>query len=99
MIRSWDSRGHNFRNEYDFLRRPTGVFVLGTDNGNSDPRTLAAEVQYEKITYGEAQPNPELLNLRTRIFRHIDVAGVITNQGANPATHQNESFDFKGNLL
>ena len=97
VIRTWDSRGHNFRNEYDFLRRPTGLFVLGTDNAKSDPHTLAGEVQFEKIIYGEAQPGP--LNLRTRIVQHIDAAGVITNMGTNHVSHQDESFDFKGNLL
>ena len=30
-IRSWDSRGHVFRTEYDALRRPVRAFVQGTD--------------------------------------------------------------------
>jgi hypothetical protein len=55
-IRAWDRRGHNSRSEYDALRRPTGMFVLGTDSTNSDPRTTAAEVLFQKITYGEGQP-------------------------------------------
>ena len=98
-IRSWDSRGHNFRTEYDVLRRPTHRFVLGTDNLNSDPRTTAAEVLYEKIVYGEGQPSPEILNLRTRVFQQYDAAGVVTNRGHNPDTNREEGFDFKGNLL
>jgi RHS repeat-associated protein len=96
-IRSWDSRGHNFRTEYDALRRLTGMFVLGTDNVNSDPRTTAAEVLYEKISYGEGQP--QALNLHTRIFQHADAAGVVTNMGHNPITNQDEGYDFKGNPL
>lgn len=96
-IRSWDSRGHNFRTEYDALRRPTGLFVLGTDNANSDPRTTAGEVLYDKTIYGEGQP--AALNLSTRVFQHWDAAGVVTNQGINPVTQQAEGFDFKGNLL
>jgi RHS repeat-associated protein len=96
-IRAWDSRGHNYRTEYDVLRRPMGRFVLGTDTVNSDPRTLTTEVLYEKITYGEGQP--AALNLRTRIFQHADAAGVVTNSGTNPITSQQEGFDFKGNLL
>jgi RHS repeat-associated protein len=95
--RAWDNRGHNFRTEYEVLRRPTGSFVLGTDNAHSDPRTTAAEVLYEKIIYGETQP--AALNLRTRIFQHADAAGVVTNLGHNPVTNQDEAFDFKGNLL
>lgn len=96
-IRSWDDRGHNFRTEYDALRRPTGLFVLGTDSVNSDPRTTAAEVLYEKNSYGEGQP--PALNLRTRIFQHADAAGIVTNMGHNPVTNRDEGYDFKGNLL
>lgn len=96
-IRAWDSRGHNFRTEYDVLRRPTGMFVLGTDAVNSDPRTMAAEILYEEIVYGEGQP--AALNLKTRVFQHSDAVGVVTNMGHNPVTNQDEGFDFKGNLL
>ena len=39
------------------LRRPIGMFVRGTDSANSDPRTTAAEVQFQKIEYGEGQPD------------------------------------------
>ena len=28
---AWDSRGHQFRNEYDALRRPVRSFVQGAD--------------------------------------------------------------------
>ncbi|HEY2499456.1 MAG TPA: SpvB/TcaC N-terminal domain-containing protein [Candidatus Angelobacter sp.] len=96
-VRAWDSRGHNFRTAYDALRRPTGQFVLGTDVANSDPRTLASEVLYDKIEYGEGQP--ATLNLATRVFRHSDSAGTLTNIGHNALTGQAEAFDFKGNLL
>jgi RHS repeat-associated protein len=96
-IRSWDSRGHNFRTEYDALRRPTSLFVQGTDNVNSDPRTTAGEVLCEQTTYGESQP--AALNSRTRVFQHMDSAGIVTNKGTNPVTNLDEGFDFKGNLL
>jgi RHS repeat-associated protein len=96
-IRVWDSRGHNFRTAYDGLRRPTQQFVLGTDAVNSDTRTLAGEVLYESIEYGEGQPAS--LNLATRVFRHSDSGGIVTNMGHNPDTNQDEGFDFKGNLL
>jgi RHS repeat-associated protein len=98
-IRKWDTRGHNFSAEYDALRRPTSMYVTGTDPSNSDPRTLGAKVCYEKITYGEGQVNDQGLNLRTRVFQHADAAGVVTNRGTNPVTGQDEAFDFKGNLL
>ncbi|HEY6924748.1 MAG TPA: SpvB/TcaC N-terminal domain-containing protein, partial [Steroidobacteraceae bacterium] len=87
-IRTWDTRGHNHRNEYDALRRPTGLFVQGTDTVNSDPRTLA-EVLYQKIVYGEGQPDDAAQNLRTRAHAISDTAGTVTSEG----------YDFKGNLL
>ncbi|MGB9119686.1 MAG: RHS repeat-associated core domain-containing protein, partial [Candidatus Angelobacter sp.] len=98
-IRAWDSRGHNFRTASDALRRPTQRFVHGTDADNSDPRTLAGEVVYERTVYGEGQPNDRALNLRTRVFQHQDIAGVITNMGQNSVAGRDEAFDFKGNLL
>jgi hypothetical protein len=97
-IRAWDSRGHDFRTEYDVLRRPANLFVLGTDPGNSDLRTLNAEVLCEKTVYGEGQAGDQALNLRGRIFQHLDAAGSVTNIGQN-ASGVNEAFDFKGNLL
>jgi RHS repeat-associated protein len=98
-IRAWDTRGDNFRTAYDELRRPKSSFVFGTDAVNSDPRTTAAEVLFEKTAYGEGQPNDKALNLRTRVFQHFDSAGVVTSFGHNPATNQDEAYDFKGNLL
>ncbi len=98
VIRSWDSRGHNVRSEYDALRRPTAHYVLGTDPLNSDPRTVAAELQLDKTVYGEGQPSDQQVNLRTRVYQRYDSAGIVTNMDAN-STGQNESYDVKGNLL
>jgi len=98
-IRAWDSRGHNFRTAYDTLRRPTGLFVQGIDANNSDSRTLNGEVQYEKTDYGEGQPNDQALNLRSRVFKRYDTAGIVTSMGHNAVTNQDEAYDFKGNLL
>jgi RHS repeat-associated protein len=98
-IRAFDSRGHNLRTEYDLLRRPLNLFVLGTDAVNSDARTTAAEVQFEKTVYGEGQPNDQALNLRTRVFQHFDAAGVVNNVVTDPVTAKNVAFDFKGNPL
>jgi RHS repeat-associated protein len=97
VIRAWDTRGHNFRSEYDALRRPTGLYVLGTDVVNSDPRTTAGEALFDQSIYGEGQP--AALNARTRVFQHADAAGVVTNKGTNPVSGLDEGFDFKGNLL
>jgi RHS repeat-associated protein len=98
-IRAWDSRGHNFRTAYDALRRPKGLFVLGSDPNNSDHHTLNGEVQYEKTDYGEGQPNDQALNLRTRVFKRYDSAGIVMSMGHNAITNRDEAYDFKGNLL
>jgi RHS repeat-associated protein len=98
-IRAWDSRGHDFATSYDALRRPLTLTVKGNDAANSDPRTLAAPVVYEKIEYGEGQAQDTDLNLRNRVFRHYDGAGVLTNVDVDPATGAQQAFDFKGNLL
>ena len=88
-IRAWDARDHEFRTEYDRLRRPLNQFVRGTDANESDPRVLNRDVLFGKIEYGEGQANDVGLNLRTRPFRSYDNAGILTS----------EKYDFKGNLL
>lgn len=88
-VRAWDARGHAFRFAYDALRRPTAQWVRGTDVAQSDPRTLNQEVLYQRIVYGEAEPEAEVRNLRTRAVRQYDDAGIVT-MGA---------YDFKGNVL
>jgi hypothetical protein len=98
-IRSWDSRGHAFRTEYDALRRPARSFVQGTDTANSDPQTLPQEILFARTDYGEGYPNDIALNLRTRVFRQYDPAGVVTHLAINPVTNQDEAYDFRGNLL
>jgi RHS repeat-associated protein len=93
-IRAWDSRGHTFRTEHDRLRRPVRAFAKGTDA--ADPN---GEILHEKTEYGEDQPNDLALNLRTRVFRQGDSAGVVTHSAFNPSTGRDEAYDFKGNLL
>ena len=66
---------------------------------SSDPRTLNREILFALTEYGEGQPNDIALNLRTRVFRRSDGAGIVTHVGHNPATDQDEAYDFKGNLL
>jgi hypothetical protein len=97
-IRAWDSRGHNFTTSYDALRRPLQQTVRGT-SVDSDPRTLNRDLLADKIEVGEGQANPEALNLRTRMFRHFDSAGVATNARLDANGNPIEAYDFKGNLL
>ncbi|TXH36059.1 MAG: toxin [Burkholderiaceae bacterium] len=112
-IRAWDSRGHNFTTKYDALRRPVEQTVRGTFSDadplkpNSDPRSLNRDILVDKIEYGEpplgAAPAQETeaqrLNLRTRIYRHSDSAGIATNARLDASGHPTEAYDFKGNLL
>ena len=112
-IRAWDSRGHNFATKYDALRRPVEQTVRGTFSDadplkpNSDPRTLNRNILVDKIEYGEpplgAAPAEETeaqrLNLRTRIYRHADSAGIATNARLDASGNPVEAYDFKGNLL
>lgn len=112
-MRAWDSRGHNFTINYDALRRPIEQYVRGTFSDadplkpNSDPRTLNRDVLVDRIEYGEppfnATPAQETeaqrLNLRTRILRHSDSAGIATNARLDASGNPTEAYDFKGNPL
>ncbi|MEX0959536.1 MAG: SpvB/TcaC N-terminal domain-containing protein [Burkholderiales bacterium] len=105
-VRAWDSRGHNFTTTYDALRRPVGQTVRGT-TAESDPRTLNRDVLVDRIEYGEPPPNAtdaqeseaQRLNLRTRIYRHSDSAGVVTSARLDANGNPTAAYDFKGNLL
>ena len=78
---------------------------------NSDRRTLnlsnSSNLLIDKIEYGEPPLNatPALeaeaqrLNLRTRIYKHSDTAGVITNALLDPTRSPLFAYDYKGNLL
>lgn len=76
--------GHAFRTEYDALRRPVQSFVRGAIS-----QDLNEEILYARTVYGEGQTNDQRLNLRGRLFRRCDGAGVVTSL----------RFDHQGNLL
>jgi RHS repeat-associated protein len=97
-IRAWDNRGHNFVTAYDPLRRPMVQYVRGT-TADSDPRTLDHDILVEKIEYGEGIPNAEAFNLRTRIYRQFDSAGIANSARLNSNGAVIAAYDFKGNLL
>jgi RHS repeat-associated protein len=98
-IRAWDSRGHMFETIYDQLRRPIEQRVTGEDSLRPDQRLRNRTVTIEKTEYGESHTNSCALNLRMRVFKSYDGAGVVTHAGHNPHTEKDEAYDFKGNLL
>ncbi|MFU1927405.1 SpvB/TcaC N-terminal domain-containing protein [Bordetella hinzii] len=76
----------------------------------SDPRTLnppnQAGLLVERIEYGEPPPGVSAaqeaavlrVNLRTRIMRHFDSAGVLIHGRPDASGLLMEAYDFKGNL-
>lgn len=70
-VRSWDSRGHMMRTEYDLLGRQTHAFLQA--NGGQ-------EILTDRIVYGEAHPLATALNLRGKPFEHYDGAGRVRNE-------------------
>ena len=76
----FDSRDQRLHYRYDGLRRPEALFVRTGDG----PDRLA-----ERSEYGESKPDGAAHNLRGRIYRQYDGAGVLNTP----------SYDFKGNLL
>ncbi len=79
-LRTWDERNHEFQYFYDNLHRPIQSKVLGGDGV-----TLLDHI-FERVFYGESQPNPELKNLRGQVFRHYDTGGLV----------ETPTYDFKG---
>ncbi|MES2936378.1 MAG: SpvB/TcaC N-terminal domain-containing protein [Pseudomonadota bacterium] len=97
-IRAWDDRGHTFTTRYDALRRPVAQVVRG-DTAVSDPRTFQKDVLTETTEYGESLAAPEACNLRTRVFRQRDGAGIAVHARLDAGGNPVEAYDFKGNQL
>jgi len=78
LVHGWDSRGQQQRRTYDVLRRPVDTFMLGSDG---------VERQLIHLAYGESVDNAEASNLRGRLARQFDTAGLVVHP----------TYDFKGN--
>ena len=76
-----NSRGFTFRTKYDALRGPIAGHVAGPG--------ITGQALQTRTEYGEGVPGAEAGNLRTRMARQYDSAGLVVN----------EAYDFKGNLL
>jgi RHS repeat-associated protein len=89
-LRSWDSRAHNFRIEYDELRRAVHSFVVGSDPAQPDLETcVEISVYGESSASGLTPAQVQQANLRGKIYKDYGTAGVTTS----------ERYDFKGNPL
>lgn len=94
-IRAWNSRDYAFRTEYDALRRPLRSFAQGGDPAEAHPTIIAQEIIFERTIYGDSadsgltEHQEKQANLRSKVYRHYDTAGVITT----------DQYDFKGNSL
>lgn len=82
-LRHWDERDHVFSFTYDPLRRPVEKRVAGGEG--STPLNHV----YEKISYGENQPDDAANNLRGQPHLLYDTAGKL----------EFSRYDFKGNVL
>ncbi len=80
-VHARNSRGFAQRTEYDPLRRPVRTFVAGPG--------ITGEALQGRTEYGEFAADPEAGNLRTRVARQFDGAGIAVSS----------AYDFKGNLL
>jgi len=94
-IRGWNSRDYVSRTEYDPLHRPLKSYVQGGDPSELNPSVFGQEILVEQTTYGDsadsgltAQQQAQA-NLRGKVLRHCDGAGVIVT----------DLYDFKGNSL
>ncbi|OUL61972.1 SpvB/TcaC N-terminal domain-containing protein [Flavobacterium sp. AJR] len=76
-LRTWDERNHEFQYFYDTLQRPLYNKILGGDGD------VSLNHIFDKIIYGETQPNAQLKNLKGQVWKHYDTAGVMETPSYN----------------
>ncbi|MBO9202541.1 MULTISPECIES: SpvB/TcaC N-terminal domain-containing protein [Niastella] len=80
-LRTWDERDHEFRYEYDILHRPVQSRVVGGDG------PIPLDHIFDKMVYGELQPDAEEKNRRGLLYQHYDTGGLL---------EMTDGYDFKG---
>jgi RHS repeat-associated protein len=80
QVYTWNSRGQRVRTVYDELRRPARQFL----REGAGPEALVGH-----NIYGEQEPDPVARNLRTKLVRCYDQAGIAVS----------DRYDFKGNQI
>jgi RHS repeat-associated protein len=94
-IRGWNSRKYAFSTRYDALRRPVQSLVQGGDPIEPNATIFSEPIVYERTIYGDcadtglSEAQQQHANLRTRVFKHFDGAGIVTT----------DLYDFKGKSL
>jgi RHS repeat-associated protein len=83
---AWDSRNHRFHTTYDPLRRTVNAFLV---EGTGPELLIGRTVYGDTADTGLTEPQQQQANLRTKVFKHFDGAGVIST----------DLYDFKGNSL
>lgn len=83
-LRIWDSRHFQISTSYDALHRPVEISVEGDDGEG-----LVLNNVVEKMIYGEGQADDKKHNLRGKLVRHYDQAGLV----------EVDAYDFKGEPL
>ena len=97
-IRAWDSRGHNFGQRVRCSCAGPRVCSFRAPTPPTPIRApLAAEVQFQKIEYGEGQPALALTCALACFKARYRRRG--NQHGTQPGHGQDEAYDFKGNLL
>ena len=79
---SWSLTAYLRRWRTGGLRRPSALYVRARDS---------RERLVERAEFGESQPDPELHNLRGRLYRQYDEAGILTTSpvwSKNQATRE-----------
>ena len=69
------------------------------DHGLRPAHARTATSWSTRSSTAKARASAEALNLRTRVYRHFDSAGVATNARLDANGNPLEAYDFKGNLL
>lgn len=77
----WQDSSVRIRTEYDKLRRPVGYYIKPESGPNQ-------EILFQKLLYGESEPDAVNYNLRGKLYKLFDQSGFVTSQ-----------YDFKGNII
>ncbi|KAH7068589.1 hypothetical protein FB567DRAFT_634306 [Paraphoma chrysanthemicola] len=68
-IRSWDSRGHMLRSEYDAVGRAVGTFLSTSDEQDGSEKLV------RRVVHGDYHPDAAKLNFRGAVYLTLEQAG------------------------